>query len=100
MSELKRCPFCGGKPEVEYCEWDCCKGQPRLVSCDCGGEMSGDKSCIERWNKRRTDGMNAWIEAEKDKLFDDVRGHWRMQALRDVQRQLNKLLNGLGINDE
>jgi hypothetical protein len=111
MSELKRCPFCGGKP-TKYDDYDVYwNGEDEEVtmvysischSCRCKmEEWEGDAVVLDkRWNKRRADGLDAWIEVEKDKLFDDVRGYWRMQALRDVQRQLNKLLNGLGIDDE
>jgi len=49
VSELKPCPFCGGKAEIVYAYkcWAKCKR--------CGAEMSGAKkvwNAIKKWNRR------------------------------------------------
>ncbi len=54
---LKRCPFCGGKAEIEYEENEfSCKGNRVKVQCtECGGNSGwylSEKQAIEAWNKR------------------------------------------------
>lgn len=63
MSELKRCPFCGGEAEVKKCGVICdaayivvckeCKTRTRLsfVEKD-SAEESARREAEERWNRR------------------------------------------------
>lgn len=53
MSELKPCPFCGGKAIVdmdEYCCWD---WHAWCFNCNCDvGHYATEEEAIEAWNTR------------------------------------------------
>lgn len=52
-TDLFACPFCGEKPEVVYCEEECCGAMPRIVVCNCGAELHGEgQDLFRRWNFR------------------------------------------------
>jgi len=104
MSELLPCPFCGyelTEADIQPDEqswWVDCSG------CDCRGpDRETMQEAIEDWNERRTDGFFNWIDGELAKLKDDghpeysVRTAHRRAALLDCQKQLRKLLNGMGV---
>lgn len=49
-NSLLPCPKCGSKVEIDFCVWECCKGQPRYIECEkCEIFASTD---IEEWNNR------------------------------------------------
>lgn len=59
MTELKPCPFCGGKAKIMK------MGYPHWIYClDCGarvhgrvvGEKEGEEASIKAWNRRTKDG--------------------------------------------
>lgn len=57
MSDLKRCPFCGGRAELEQMGW------PHHVFCtQCGAKTTsalyaedGEQAAIAKWNRRSPD---------------------------------------------
>lgn len=58
MSELKRCPFCGGEAETELCGIGVF--QHWCVWCDCGVLLQDHKTeaeAIEAWNRRANDDL-------------------------------------------
>lgn len=63
----------------------------------------GDKQVvIERWQRRRTDGMIAWLVAEIEKCqwssWEEA-ARVRSVALRQCLSQLLKLLDGMGVGE-
>ena len=67
-NDLLSCPFCGGKPNVVYCDEFCCGAMPRIVECKCGAELHGeDQDLFRRWNARqdKAKGDSAPIETYK-----------------------------------
>lgn len=60
VMKLKPCPFCGGKPSVEFCEeigkhWICCKNEK------CRIQPSTDAHkyigvVVREWNRRHNNG--------------------------------------------
>lgn len=68
MSELKRCPFCGGKNVLSTELQD---GLPFIAYCQCGAENEA-----ENWNTRPIeDALNARI-AELEANNDRLQGAW------------------------
>lgn len=61
-TELKPCPFCGGKAVVNAMGWKCKDGKDRYyVGCYKCGTRCGFKAlpvnqAIEKWNRRAEDG--------------------------------------------
>ena len=71
----------------------------------CGGchitteTMANRDSVVDRWNRRRTDGMIAWLDAEIrkcEKSDKDTLLGCRV-ALHQCKKQLLKLLDGMGV---
>lgn len=59
MSEIKRCPFCGGVPEVSDGTWS---GSAIHIRCRCGVQMFGGRNhfssteeAVTAWNRRAGD---------------------------------------------
>ena len=54
MTDLKKCPFCGGKAELEKMGW------PHHVYCtNCGARVTstkyaedGESEAVKKWNRR------------------------------------------------
>ena len=75
-SELKPCPFCGAKNELEIWGVGCDEGSKGeelwVVHCaNCGCSMNGldsKKEAIEAWNKRRNGGSNN-SDAREDFMY-------------------------------
>lgn len=62
--------------------------------------VGGDKqTVIDAWQRRRTDGMIAWLDAEIEKRNESLWFNIRTQAtaLRQCKKQLLKLLDGMGV---
>ena len=60
MDKLKRCPFCGGKPNIEYCGpgvYISCRNDDCPCICEAWGE--NEDMAEEAWNTRATDAENA-----------------------------------------
>lgn len=59
--ELLSCPFCGKEPYIDYCEVECCGGQPRMIDCKCGASLwvnaRTDLDAIKQWNTRCNDQL-------------------------------------------
>lgn len=49
-SSLLPCPKCNSKVCISFCDWMCCKGQPRYIECEKCEIYTGAN--IERWNDR------------------------------------------------
>ena len=101
MIDLKPCPCCGHRAEQIHMRHLGIEGY-RIY---CGGchitteTMANRDSVVDRWNRRRTDGMIAWLDAEIEKRdeslwFDD---RAKARALRQCKKQLLKLLDGMGV---
>ena len=100
MIDLKPCPCCGHRAELreertDYGDWF-------TIEClGCGLMIDGgDKQAvIDAWQRRRTDGMIAWLDAEIQKREESIWFNVRSQAstLRDCKKQLLKLLDGMGV---
>ena len=104
MSDLKPCPCCGHRAielwqeRTSYDDW----WTIRCLNCDLMVEGSDRQAVIERWQRRRTDGMIAWLDAEIEKwrhlngvqLLHAVN---RRDALIQCKKQLLKLLDGMGV---
>lgn len=100
MIDLKPCPCCGHRAELNENYHD--YGIVWSIEClGCGLLIDGaDKqTVINAWQRRRTDGMIAWLDAEIEKReeslwFDD---RAKARALRQCKKQLLKLLDGMGV---
>ena len=64
-------------------------------------EGSDRQKVIDAWQRRRTDGMIAWLDAEIEKCNESrVSGlSVRRGALRECKKQLLKLLDGMGVQE-
>lgn len=102
-SELKPCPCCGGRAEEIHLRHMGHSGH-RIFCVEClitTETMHSRDSVVERWNRRRTDGMIAWLDAEIEKCKESPWFNIRSQAkaLRQCKRQLQKLLDGMGVGE-
>lgn len=100
-SDLKSCPCCGHRAELceestDYGDW----WTIRCIDCDLMIEGSCRQKVIDAWQRRRTDGMIAWLDAEIEKC-DESRLSivWRINALLQCKQQLLKLLDGMGVQE-
>lgn len=107
MTDLKPCPFCGdiAKLTIEriyYDDW-------YTIACvGCGLMIDGSdkQAVIDAWQRRRTDGMIAWLDAEIEKcdytyhnfVTNEVNFD-RVKALQQCKQQLLKLLDGVGVKE-
>ena len=100
MINLKPCPCCGHRAELrdtnfnQWLAWS--------ITCfSCGLTIEGgDKEeVIETWQRRRTDGMIAWLNAEIEFLDGVQNALNRQAAFKDCKKQLLKLLNGTGVKE-
>lgn len=100
MIDLKPCPCCGHRAELaeERCDY----GDWYTIECvDCGLMIEGSdrQKIIDAWQRRRTDGMIRWLDAEIEKCRNTycINNYMREKALRDCKKQLLKLLDGMGV---
>lgn len=92
MSELKPCPFCGGKAELdsEYhkvscaLEWGSCSVMPETWGCDT------DEEAIEAWNRRV--GMN--IDDKLDEQYKLIKNY--IKEDQELKEMCNRCGNYLG----
>lgn len=64
MTELRKCPFCGGKAEV----WVSNVTDRTVVYCkECDAQIMkpNEQEAIEHWNKRVGESINADISSNK-----------------------------------
>lgn len=99
QSNLKPCPCCGHRAELtdertDYGDW----WTIECLGCGLMIEGSDRQKVIDAWQRRRTDGMIAWLDAEIAKC-DESRLSivWRRNALLQCKQQLLKLLDGMGV---
>lgn len=54
MSDLKLCPFCGGKAIIEkHSEWDWAQYEVKCTKCNCGlSAYYTYQKAVEAWNRR------------------------------------------------
>lgn len=53
VEEIKPCPFCGGKAEIDYLWYN--RNYPGVRCNDCGAYVfayNSEEKAIEKWNKR------------------------------------------------
>jgi hypothetical protein len=107
VSDLKSCPCCGHRAELQGERTD--YGDWCTIEClGCGLMIDGgDKQAIiDAWQRRRTDGMIAWLDAEIEKCnytyydyaYCEVNLE-RVKALQQCKQQLQKLLDGMGVGE-
>lgn len=100
MIDLKPCPCCGHRAELctestDYGDWHTIE----CVNCGLMIEGSDKQKVIDAWQRRRTDGMIAWLDAEIRKCEQsdkDTLLGCRV-ALHQCKKQLLKLLDGMGV---
>ena len=105
MIDLNPCPCCGHRAELckestDYGDWYTIE----CVGCGLMIEGSDRQKVIDAWQRRRTDGMIAWLDAEiekcersnKDALIQ-VAGVGATVAFKRCKKQLLKLLDGMGV---
>lgn len=100
MSDLKPCPCCGGEAKEIHLRHMGHHGH-RIFCGEClitTETMHSRDSVTERWNRRRTDGMIAWLDAEIEKCMRDPE-RARSVALHQCLSQLQKLLDGMGVEE-
>lgn len=99
--DLKPCPFCGSNAEQIHMRHLGLDGY-RIYCSGCyitTETMASRDSVVKRWNRRRTDGMIAWLDAEIEKREESPWFNIRSQStvLRQCKQQLLKLLDGMGV---
>ena len=100
MSDLKPCPSCGHRAALREDRHDF--GIVWSIECvDCGLMIEGSdkQKVIDAWQRRRTDGMIRWLDAEIEKCDESRLSvmNVRRNALRECKQQLLKLLDGMGV---
>ena len=98
MIDLNPCPCCGHRAELckestDYGDWYTIE----CVGCGLMIEGSDRQKVIDAWQRRRTDGMIAWLDAEIEFLDGVPHALNRQAAFRDCKKQLLKLLDGMGV---
>ena len=100
MIDLKPCPCCGHRAELtdertDYGDW----WTIECLGCGLMIEGSDRQKVIDAWQRRRTDGMIAWLDSEAKKCGESRWLNIRLQAkaFRQCKRQLLKLLDGTGV---
>ena len=96
----KPCPCCGHRAELckestDYGDW----WTIRCIDCDLMIEGSCRQKVIDAWQRRRTDGMIAWLDAEIEKC-EKSETYTLLGcrfALHQCKKQLLKLLDGMGV---
>ena len=100
MIHLKLCPCCGHRAELREERHDYgIVWTIRCIDCDLMIEGSCRQKVIDAWQRRRTDGMIRWLDAEIEKCDESrVSGlSIRRGALLQCKKQLLKLLDGMGV---
>ena len=98
MINLKQCPCCGHRAELREERTD--YGIVWTIECWWCGlmiERLKKEAVINAWNRRRIDGMIAWLDAEIEFLDGVPHALNRQAAFRDCKKQLLKLLDGMGV---
>ena len=103
MIDLKPCPCCGHRAIelwqelTDYGDW----WTIECLGCGLMIEGSDRQKVIDAWQRRRTDGMIAWLDAEIEKCeratYVDTVMVGKYNALRQCKNQLLKLLDGMGV---
>lgn len=103
MIDLKPCTCCGNRAALaeERCDY----GDWYTIECvDCGLMIEGSdrQKVIDAWQRRRTDGMIAWLDAEIEKWrhlngVQSLHAVNRRDTLIQCKKQLLKLLDGMGV---
>ena len=100
-SNLKPCPCCGHRAIELWQELSDYSYWYTIGCVDCGLTIEGSyrQKAIYAWQRRRTDGMIAWLDAEIDECRNTycINNYQREKALRQCKQQLLKLLDGMGV---
>ena len=96
-SDLNPCPCCGHRAELDYGPW----WTIECVGCGLMIEGSDRQKIIDAWQRRRTDGMIAWLDAEIEKCDESRLSilNVRRFSLQQCKQQLQKLLDGMGVQE-
>jgi Lar family restriction alleviation protein len=102
-NDLKPCPFCGSK--AVYFD-ESLVGYHHVECHVCPASVSGETQvhATTAWNTRRVDGFDNWLQSEREKIEQVGKDRFlyeselaRTSTLAQCQRQLHKLLGGLGV---
>ena len=89
MSELKPCPFCGGKPIYSQS-----KVRDRImhaVDCDCGASYFGED--WHKWNTRKPHpAIKAVFEKYNDRWF--LTANSTSNVIKDIWQAIRKAVQG------
>ena len=76
MTELKKCPFCGGEAEIRITEWDNSSKTHYSVMCQkCESETTLYKTeaeAIAAWNKRAKDENTLTLDEIREVVFKAI----------------------------
>lgn len=101
MIDLKPCPCCGHRAIELWKEFSDYGNWWTIECLGCGLMIKGSFSqkVIDAWQRRRTDGMIAWLDAEIEKCDKSRLSvmNVRRSALLQCKNQLLKLLDGMGV---
>ena len=91
MSELKRCPFCGGEAKItewdDSCDYD--KEEAYHVECDCceGNWYETKQQAIDAWNKRHNKDGKCY------RLCEECEKEFEKEIVEDTVKQVIKIIN-------
>jgi Lar family restriction alleviation protein len=81
MSELKRCPFCGGEVKLHISELDAFRNVYSFLCNDCDMEIiypySNEEEAVKAWNTRKTlERIVERLEESLDKTMEENSQEW------------------------